>query len=589
MNSRTAISLLMALSIMKDSVSFQARSINFVQPLIQQGLSSTIDAMRKNLNDSSKVYQPPQNAKSKRDLKGSSALVFVPGCSVKPEQYESLVQSIQQQSDQNLWVIVPSVPMGAANPLTIRHVIKDSIEKLRSSGYSGENTFLGGHSLGAAFLPSILDEFKNEVAGLVMLGSFVTRDTQNVVDSNKVPTLTLCGELDGLVRTSRIAESYHHAITSKGDTDEAKLNNPVVLIEGMNHFQYVNGEAPYMKRVRDLKAEIDDTDALEAVGSTLAQFVDCHSRAGADDPNTVRNDQVRRVLLHKVTSTGAYLKPLIQAMQLEGNPRVAPIGGSPMGSPWTQCIQDALLRQLSPQGSAATQYPVNIESVVDEFHDSWYLKPFDKIPFFHPKIDVKKSVDGETKLALTTCTEAVYDKLDEMLDTGFFSNTCVELRAKLTSSQAAQLAMGHENVPYEEIPDIAGKMNDLTIQWALENAPQSVRTRYLQRGVPLVTGKDAGHKTGPGWIWSSLSLRRDVMKDPVTAAMKDCTVVGSHTMSTPVDHPVPFAGGKMYCKLLSPARAMEYIYTDSLRPCPVRETWKFLVPTKAAAFAGISA
>jgi hypothetical protein len=250
-------------------------------------------------------------------------------------------------------------------------------------------------------------------------------------------------------------------------------------------------------------------------------------------------------------------------MQLEGNPCVAPINGSPIGSPWTQCIQDALLQQSSSHGSAATQHPVNSERVVDEFHDSWYLKPFDKIPFFHPKIAVKKSDDGEMKLALTTCTEAVYDKLDKMLDTGFFSNMCIELRAKLISSQAAQLAMGHKNVPYEEIPDIAGKMNDLTIQWALENAPESVRTRYLQRGVPLVTGKDVGHKTSPGWIWSSLSLQRNVMKDPITGAMKECTMVGSHTMSTPIDHPVPFAGGKMYCKLLSPACAMEYISTPT--------------------------
>jgi dienelactone hydrolase len=157
--------------------------------------------------------------------------------------------------------------------------------KLRN-GLSGENIFLGGHSLGAAFLTSILDEFKNNVAGLVMLGRFVTQDTQDVVDSTKVPTLTLCGELDGLVCTSRIAESYHRAFTSKGDTDKAKLNNPVILIEGMNHFQYVNGEPPYIKKVRDLKSEIDDSDAEEAVGSTLAQFVDYHSQAlRTDDPN----------------------------------------------------------------------------------------------------------------------------------------------------------------------------------------------------------------------------------------------------------------------------------------------------------------
>lgn len=36
-------------------------------------------------------------------------------------------------------------------------------------------------------------------------------------------------------------------------------------------------------------------------------------------------------------------------------------------------------------------------------------------------------------------------------------------------------------------------------------------------------------------------------------------------MSTPLDHPVPFSGGKLYCKLLSPAKALDWMYTDSLR------------------------
>ena len=36
-------------------------------------------------------------------------------------------------------------------------------------------------------------------------------------------------------------------------------------------------------------------------------------------------------------------------------------------------------------------------------------------------------------------------------------------------------------------------------------------------------------------------------------------------MNTPLDHPVPFVGGKLYCKLLSPAKALDWMYTDSLR------------------------
>jgi hypothetical protein len=32
-----------------------------------------------------------------------------------------------------------------------------------------------------------------------------------------------------------------------------------------------------------------------------------------------------------------------------------------------------------------------------------------------------------------------------------------------------------------------------------------------------------------------------------------------------VDHPIPFANGKLYMKLLSPARVLDWMYTDSLR------------------------
>jgi hypothetical protein len=71
----------------------------------------------------------------------------------------------------------------------------------------------------------------------------------------------------------------------------------------------------------------------------------------------------------------------------------------------------------------------------------------------------------------------------------------------------------------------------------------------------LVAGPDRSHNNGPGWIWSGLSFDR----------RKDVVEVRWHTLLTAVDHPIPFANRKLYMKLLSPVRVLDWgMYTDSL-------------------------
>jgi hypothetical protein len=47
---------------------------------------------------------------------------------------------------------------------------------------------------------------------------------------------------------------------------------------------------------------------------------------------------------------------------------------------------------------------------------------------------------------------------------------------------------------------------------------------------------------------------------------KTIVTVCSPTLRTPNDYPVSTVAGFHYCKLLSPARALEWIYIDSLKP-----------------------
>ena len=72
-------------------------------------------------------------------------------------------------------------------------------------------------------------------------------------------------------------------------------------------------------------------------------------------------------------------------------------------------------------------------------------------------------------------------------------------------------------------------------------------------------GDDLGpYNAGPLWIWHYLGYTDN--EDQTE------TVVNSPMMRTPVDYLVQSAAGFHYCKVLSPFRAMEWIYFDSLKP-----------------------
>jgi len=74
----------------------------------------------------------------------------------------------------------------------------------------------------------------------------------------------------------------------------------------------------------------------------------------------------------------------------------------------------------------------------------------------------------------------------------------------------------------------------------------------------MVTGDDMGpYNAGPLWIWTFMSYTTSDDKWTVT--------VQAPMMRTPTDYLIGAASGFHYCKVLSPFRVMEWIYTDSLK------------------------
>merc|ERR1711948_47196 len=85
---------------------------------------------------------------------------------------------------------------------------------------------------------------------------------------------------------------------------------------------------------------------------------------------------------------------------------------------------------------------------------------------------------------------------------------------------------------------------------------ETAKANHESNGTKLVVGPDLGpYNAGPLWIWT-------YMKYNVSDDKKTCTVE-SPMMRTPNTYPVAAARGFHYCKILSPFKAMEYIYVDS--------------------------
>ena len=85
--------------------------------------------------------------------------------------------------------------------------------------------------------------------GQILMGSVLLRDTRSVQTTDgstlynySVPTLTVGGSKDGLMRLSRVAESYWHQVTNITCMQSHLF--PVEVLEGVAHYQFAGGVPP---------------------------------------------------------------------------------------------------------------------------------------------------------------------------------------------------------------------------------------------------------------------------------------------------------------------------------------------------------
>lgn len=498
-----------------------------------------------------------------------AALVMVQGAQIDAHMYLPLVAKIQQIANFYLWVGLPEFPLNTPIPvgLIFNGQVDHVVNSLTSQGLKSTSPiFFYAHSLGAISMQDYVRSTQFPVGGQILAGANLLRKNRQ---GYTVPTLSLNGDLDGLMRVTRTAEAFYHQIQNA--VDPTLL--PVVVLPGVNHMQHASGQPPALVKSMDLRAEVTDDQAHQMMAEVISAFM------------TIRTGGQSDTLSQAVKDSAVLLKPVIDSLVMESSTHLKTPCNSDHPNPTCgmgDTYYPAWPPQLSPRtpdnntdctcgnkyvmeramqimtGLDTAQYPIHVR---DAIHDVSDINPF-----HHPHMwNNCSGMSIPCTLNLTTVSQNVYDSLDDF-DTGFTHTSAYETRVKFASRQTIYRGTINWNAKMADTDgeSICAEMNKDSFQWALDNAGEAARQRFLLLGQQVTFGDDEFPplKVGPLWIYSPLKLD-NVQSNGVTVLK-----ITSIAFKTDLDGPearIPFAPGYHFCKLLSPARAMEWIYIDGLR------------------------
>jgi hypothetical protein len=487
-----------------------------------------------------------------------AALIWIQGADTPASAYKPLLQAIQAASDLQLWIGMPSFLGNTPEPARLPANIDDTLALMSKAGLpASAPRYFGAHSLGTVFLQKWCTSNPKVCAGQILTGGWLARTNYYPKFSYTKPTLTMGGSLDGLARATRtIGESYYQQITVANKAVEF----PVVVIEGMNHYSWGSGPIPAAEQVRDLRATLPLKECHAQAAAVAADFL--ARLAGLSS-----GDHVAAA----VARTGTWAAPIIEAYNLEGSRHfdspaqiggpgeaLCHQGGCPNRSAWAPVAQAVMATDLAGWRFKASNEFVDCSST-----------PLTGAVFHLPNI----SSDHATKTVATTTYSQCSWALGDKLDTGFVYTSASEIASKLASRQCllvkgAGVPVADAPFNVTDAPDFCKMANQKAYAWALEKAGRTSGELYRRYGQVYTFGADEQKAGVPLFLDAGITYKDngDAGVEILSPAMKtsiDYWATTFHGVPRPSFLPSPDCSH--YCKLLSPARAMEWIYVDGLR------------------------
>jgi len=461
-------------------------------------------------------------------------VVMNPGGFVKADLYTQSMQKWQAEAQKkgiSLYVTLLSYWFNLPIPIRTKANINDAIKQMQGVGLPKDApVYFTGHSMGGgAPLPVVQELFEEGVvSGAILQAAFITRSflpPQTEKLAFTAPTLSVAAELNyGSARVSRFAEAVYH---------QPEATHPVVLIEGMNHGQYFTGGS-----FEDLKPEITHEEAQQKQAVLVMDWL--AKELGLGSGTLVKSE---------VAKARTFLQPFITAGELEGsrsfnNPNQVgtpnwecPRGVCEAGSAWiSECQKYIAGKDVMAAGT----------EIKNNFADLF--------PFAGGDREGRKPfIQGNTVQAYVMASNkdgdlGDRDGKDHAEDALPF--TTGELLGKFISRQNAGKALMGRNLARDG--DLCAELNTQAYEYALRNAGEKTRQRFEAHGVPLAFDATKYEFAGPLWVygkmtWTEKNGKMYLKSRGLLTDLGDSAIDGNH-----------------YCKLLSPARALEWIYVDGL-------------------------
>eukprot|EP00057_Strongylocentrotus_purpuratus_P029519 XP_011683993.1 PREDICTED: uncharacterized protein LOC100890127 [Strongylocentrotus purpuratus] len=209
-----------------------------------------------------------------RDQGVEAALIVIPGAEIRGEAYLPLAESIQRESMLKLWVALTTDYIGDTPfPPQLTRAINIALDDLVSTGMP-ENTpiFFAGHSLGGTFLQSYVSRSPSVTKGVMLWASYLTGRLDDLA-AYPTPIMHLSGDLDGQVKITRIAKPFRDLEALQLKDETALATKPVIVVDGVNHFQFASGDPPPAVVRGDISPDATATEAWTLLARVMRDFM----------------------------------------------------------------------------------------------------------------------------------------------------------------------------------------------------------------------------------------------------------------------------------------------------------------------------
>nr|KAG5698630.1 hypothetical protein BaRGS_003144 [Batillaria attramentaria] len=430
---------------------------------------------------------------------------------------------IQQVSTLKLWVaLLDGFMLNTPNPLQLPGAVNQAIKDLKKKGMTSHNVFLAGHSLGGVFVGEYGQKHADQLKGILLFASYLTRDVR--LSDYPLPVLTISGDLDGQTRITRIADTFEEFEKDVRIKKTAMFRTPVVVLPGVCHAQFASGPMPDAVKKRDLTPEVTSQTAYNLIANQTAAFLVASLAAPEADITYART-----TLEAATKKTRDIMKPLLTVKKFDVNDENS----------------DLLAFVAQYMEAIIPSKMLRVTDVVQLEYEFIFSKPI---------INMTGTYDPQSGYVPTVYTYSHLSYALNPMDISTVPSSPQQVAVKMKSFLAIQNATKIMN------PDDGGNLtckdfNQEAINQVMQFASPVAKQRYQTRGRTISLEDDVNCTSIDQWTTSSLELKETDSDLKVT----------SSGVVTSLHEADPTLSGMHYCKLLSTYRIMEWMYVDSLR------------------------